>query len=270
MRFASALLVAPALGFLAGCASLPDSQSAEVRGHRLEFARTGAGTPTVVFEAGLGDSMSVWADVLPGVSAFAPTFAYSRAGAGGSGLALERRDGARIVAELRALLQAQGVRPPYLLVGHSLGGLYQQLFARLYPAEVAGLVLVDSTHPDQNARFRAALPVRYAQTRAMLLLAAGPMSLESSQIERTGEQVRAAGPLPRVPTIVLSATQTSLLEGADFRKFFLTLQDDLVAQTPGAEHWLAAHSGHYIQRDEPELVVRAIRQVWTAATQRAP
>jgi pimeloyl-ACP methyl ester carboxylesterase len=75
--------------------------------------------------------------------------AYNRAGHGGSSSPQSERSGQAIVGELRTLLKSQGLRPPYILIGHSAGGLYMQLFARHYPDEVAGLILVDSTNPKQ-------------------------------------------------------------------------------------------------------------------------
>jgi pimeloyl-ACP methyl ester carboxylesterase len=174
------------------------------------------------------------------------------------------------VEDLRVLLKSQDLRPPYVLVGHSAGGLYVQLFARKYPGEVAGLVLVDSSHPEQGARSKAAQPAQYTSTRESWKQLPEPLRREADQFDRTGEEVLAAPPMPRVPAIVLSATQPAEGPGAEGRKFFLTLQADLVAHLPGAVQWLAPKSRHNIQRDEPELVVRAIRHVWDEANKQRP
>ena len=109
----------------------------------------GQGTPAVVFEHGLGGTFDLWQKVFPEVAKVDTAFAYDRPGTGGSDRASTSRDGEQIVNELRVLLAAEGIGPPYVLVGLSLGGLYMQLFARRYPREVARLVLVDPTHPDQ-------------------------------------------------------------------------------------------------------------------------
>jgi pimeloyl-ACP methyl ester carboxylesterase len=93
--------------------------------------------------------MDSWSKVFPEIGKNTTVFAYNRPGYGNSSKAITPRDGATVVEELRALLNSRGLRPPYVLVGHSLGGIYVQLFARKYPDDVVGLVLVDSSHPSQ-------------------------------------------------------------------------------------------------------------------------
>jgi pimeloyl-ACP methyl ester carboxylesterase len=111
----------------------------------------GAGTTTIVLLSGLGDTLDVWRQVQPAMAAnCARTFAYTRAGYDGSSPASGPRDAATIVAELRAELQRRLISPPYVVVGHSLGGLYAQYFARQFPSEVSGLLLIDSTHWHQQ------------------------------------------------------------------------------------------------------------------------
>src|SRR5215467_11476206 len=127
---------------------LPNTQMMRLQdGRQVEFARMGTGGPAVVLEAGGGLRMTTWKKVFPEIAAFTTVIAYNRAGFGRSGPAEAPRNGLTIVRELRTFLHDLGVRPPHVLVGHSLGGLYTQLFVRLHPDEVAGLVLVDPTHP---------------------------------------------------------------------------------------------------------------------------
>ena len=102
----------------------------------------GHGARTVILESGLGDTMDIWKDIQPLIAAGCTrTLAYNRAGYQGSDPAVGPRDSATIVAELRAELKRRNIDPPYVQVGHSLGGLYMQYFARNYPNEVAGLLL---------------------------------------------------------------------------------------------------------------------------------
>jgi pimeloyl-ACP methyl ester carboxylesterase len=142
-------ILAPLVGLVAGCAALPATETGRIDQQRIEFAQLGQGSPVVVFENGLGAPMRSWNKVFPEIGKHTTAFAYHRPDYGDSDPASTPRDGAHIVDELRALLRSRGLAPPYVLVGHSLGGLYMQLFARKYPDEVAGLVLVDSTHPTQ-------------------------------------------------------------------------------------------------------------------------
>ena len=118
----------------------------------------GHGPVTIVFEAGLGDTGKVWRSIQASVADHcARTVSYRRRGIGGN--TIDRpRDAERIVAELRWRPAAAGISPPYVMVGHSLGGLYMQYFARHYPEVVQGLVLVDSVHSEQLGRVKAKTP----------------------------------------------------------------------------------------------------------------
>jgi pimeloyl-ACP methyl ester carboxylesterase len=120
----------------------------QVGDHRLHVMRSGSG-PTVVFENGPGGIGLDWSLVVPEVAGFASTVAYDRAGLGWSEPTEGPRDIATLVDELKSMLGATGAEPPYVLVGHSYGGLIVRAFAYTYPEDVAGLVLVDAAHEDQ-------------------------------------------------------------------------------------------------------------------------
>jgi pimeloyl-ACP methyl ester carboxylesterase len=123
-------------------------------GHRLHLHVTDhdLGTATVVLEGGLGFPSVEWAWVRPKVAHFARVVAYDRAGVAWSEPGPKPRDGHRIAEELHAALHAAGIEGSYVLVGHSFGGLFVRAFAELYPEEVTGMILVDSSHPDQLQR----------------------------------------------------------------------------------------------------------------------
>jgi pimeloyl-ACP methyl ester carboxylesterase len=128
----------------------------DVGGHKLHLLRLGKGSPAVIFDSPLGASHLAWSLVQPEIAAFTEACAYDRAGYGWSEPGPEPRTSSRSVAELHALLANSGLKPPYILVGNSIGGLNVRLFAFRYPREVAGLVLVDPAHEDQFARLPAA------------------------------------------------------------------------------------------------------------------
>ena len=113
---------------------------------------SGRSHPTVVLEAGLTESSLTWADLQPLLAGHVRVCSYDRAGYGWSDPATGARTAETIAAELHALLAAGGERGPYLLVGHSLGGLYVRAFAAIYPDETAGLVLIDPTNDDDVIR----------------------------------------------------------------------------------------------------------------------
>jgi pimeloyl-ACP methyl ester carboxylesterase len=110
------------------------------------------GAPTVILESGLGSPALGWKFVQPGIAAFAGVCSYDRAGYGWSDPAETPRTSLQIAKELHALLQNAGLKPPYILVGHSFGGYNIRMFNALYPEEVAGAVFVDPSHEDQEER----------------------------------------------------------------------------------------------------------------------
>jgi pimeloyl-ACP methyl ester carboxylesterase len=171
----------------------------------------------------------------------------------------------QIVEELRALLKEAGEPPPYLLVGHSSGGLYAMYYAKTYPQEVMGLVLVDSSHPEQVKRCRE----RYGDEKCdppwvvKTIMKALPDEMlgEFHGMEETGRQVIAAGPLPPIPLVVLSHGKDVSLGSAPIAEMWPAFQQELAAQLPNSKHIIAENSGHLIQKDQPELVIGAIREI---------
>jgi pimeloyl-ACP methyl ester carboxylesterase len=131
----------------------PPGRLVNIGGYRLHLDCTGQGATTVVLESGLGDDRLVWYKVQPAISKLTRVCSYDRAGLGFSDPQPGRQPDSRTVAEnLHRLLANGGVAPPYVMVGHSLGGIHIRVYQSLYPAEVVGLVLVDSAHPDQDRR----------------------------------------------------------------------------------------------------------------------
>ncbi|GAB3785785.1 alpha/beta hydrolase [Nocardioides ungokensis] len=125
-------------------------QLIDVGGHRLHLSCTGSGSPTVVLQPGGGDFSSVLAWIAPAVAADTRVCVYDRAGRGWSDPA-GPQDANRIASDLHTLLQRGNVPGPYVLPGHSFGGLYVLTYADRYPSDVAGLVLIDSTNPGTHA-----------------------------------------------------------------------------------------------------------------------
>lgn len=133
------------------------SRSVEIGGHALTYRYVSGPGPTVVFVSGLGDSGEVWGPVVAGLPDGCSTFVYDRAGCGQSGplhdaSSAEPRAASWAAGQLRDLLLAAEVPPPWVLVGHSIGGLVVDAFARRWPADVAGLVLVDASDPSLHTR----------------------------------------------------------------------------------------------------------------------
>jgi pimeloyl-ACP methyl ester carboxylesterase len=223
----------------------------------------GSGQRTVVFEAGFGDTLDIWQTVQPRVAAkCARTFSYNRAGYLDSDPAGDARDAANIVGELRAELKQRNVNPPYVLVGHSLGGLYMQYFARNYPTEVAGLVLIDSTHWQQGLKVDHTANTPYqSRTAITLYMPLLVMRHELDDSVDAGLEVNRSPAASAIPTIVLSSTRLSANETPEQRAQAVSMQDAIAADFPSATHVYVQDSGHYIQRDKPDVVVDAIRKL---------
>ena len=243
---------------LSGCASLPNSTVDKIGDRNVEFAITRHETPPVVFENGLGGRMEWWKKVLPAISNNTTTFAYNRPGYGNSDPATTPRDGLHIVDELRALLRNKGLKPPYILVGHSLGGLYNQLYARRYPEEVGALILVDSTHP-QQLDGDGALEKQSFLVRGMLgVLVTGTAKDELDLLAQTGNQVLDLPTFSGKPIFVLSASKpldekSTVADDANAKRI------DIARLYPGSKQiWV--DSGHAIPLEKPEAVVVAIRE----------
>ena len=130
----------------------PPGRLVEAGGHRLRIVCAGEGSPAVVIISALGGSCSGWLGLQQRLAQKTAVCVYDRSGIGWSDPPPTRRTGAHMARELHALLHNAGVAPPYALVGHSLGGLVARIFAHLYPAEIAGIALIDSSHPEQSWR----------------------------------------------------------------------------------------------------------------------
>jgi pimeloyl-ACP methyl ester carboxylesterase len=253
--------------------------------------------PVVVFESGAGTGLNTWSAVLEDVSAFATVVAYDRAGIGASEDDGRPPTPQHVVRKLRALLAAAGVKPPYVLVGHSWGGLLIRVFAALYPGDVAGLVYVDSTDPrspEQNTAYlkasgytdegiRAFMQQRRERLSAFVSSRTGPYRAEMAVIQAAElsdfAEFRALPAPPAVPAAILVSNrvdpqiwQGRPCEPAACHEHWMRQRIEalrLLAPT-GADTvvTLAERSGHEIQRDEPALVVSAIRRVVSAQSAR--
>ena len=127
----------------------PPGQMVGVGGHSLHINCVGRGSPAVVLDAGSGGFSAHWVRVQRAGSGTTRVCSYDRAGMGWSEMGPEPRDAKQISNELHALLEGAGIEGPYVLVGHSYGGLYARIYAARYSEEVAGVALVDSSHPEQ-------------------------------------------------------------------------------------------------------------------------
>ncbi len=283
----------------------PPGKLIDVGGYRLHLYCTGAvrpGSPTVILEEGIGSTSLVWSKVQPGVASFTHVCSYDRAGYGWSDMGPLPRTNRRMVTELHTLLTRAGVPGPYVLVGHSSGGLIMRLYAFTYPQQVAGLVLVDSSHEDQDRypdlrptgtnllplcqalapfgilRLLGYLNGDVAEDSPTVQLAdkahlyqtryCQTVSDEEAAWDESLAQVRAARhSLGHLPLVVLTrGVPGNFFQGNAGKQVplsWLTLQKDLVSLSTNSTQIIATRSGHYIELDQPDLVIAAIKQVLT-------
>jgi pimeloyl-ACP methyl ester carboxylesterase len=279
----------------------------DVGGHRLHLDVRGddRGGPTVILDSGMVSFSSNWAWVHPELAKHVRAVAYDRAGLGWSDPGPRPRDAGRSASELHAALHGIGITGPYVLAGHSYGGLVVRAFAALYRDEVAGMVLVDASHPDQWARFGVSssvlgwgnkvgsviarwgvfrvvdreyrlladgLPPRaHAELMAFArspraLSTAGDAALVWDAISRP--LVNEAGGLDGTPLIVLSVT-----EQPRYGEQLTALQAELPALASQSRHITvegAYHEGLLARQEHARIVTDAILRVVAAARSGEP
>jgi len=243
---------------------------------RMSIAGTaGEGSPTVVFDTGGAASLELWGEVPSIVSRYTQAVAYDRAGNGLSDASTTPRDARHIATELRTALRNANVSPPYILVGHSIGGMYVRVFADMHPNEVAGLVLVDPTQEKTQA---------WAKEQGLAQRAPHECSL-ADEVSCAAETLAQAAE-SRVPTNIpiflihvmypwarhpfaskvfdeMEKTQAPRVEAR------LKFHKEWVDQIPGARLIITENSSHSgINFEEPELVVRTIMEALELAKEK--
>ncbi len=210
-------------------------QLVDVGGYRLYIKCIGSGSPTVILEAGLGGGSDDW-----------------------------DKAGQQIVQDLHTLLAKAGVSGPYVLVGHSLGGLYAILYANNYPKEIVGMVLVDASHPDQIARANALMKPELAKRRRDGLM----QNEEGADVDEILAEVRATHWRTNIPLYVLAKGSVrpppadwSAENWEKYRQAQREMQADHARRSPNSKLIIAEKSGHEIPNDQPDLVIDAIKQV---------
>lgn len=233
----------------------------------MSYILSGRGTPAILLFNGAGVSLEGWRPLYPAIESLGTVFAWNRFGMQGSDAPPARQTGAVVLAALRELLGYAGVAPPYVLLAHSLGGLYANLFARLHPQETAGVLLLEATHPDDQAVLKKHEP---QLVRALGNVIALPRRLfqpnvhsELQSVEETVREIASAGPFPPVPLRVVTGGLTPrgwlLSPGAVAARRMH--QQELARLSPLGEQVVAQRSGHFPQLTEPELVLRALQDL---------
>lgn len=235
-------------------------QKVDVGGHGLQLLVGGQGSPAVVFEGGFGAGIASWSRVQKDVAAFAQTVSYDRAGLGQSDPGPKPRSAKQIATELRAALQKAGVKPPYVMVGHSFGGIYVRVFADMYPKEVAGIVLIDPSQESFDAWLNKNHPERVKAVESNIARAGEGVQAEFAALATSYSQARAAKVPAGIPVTLLSATEDDSMP-AEARKLWIEKHKEWLATVPASKHIVVEKTTHFIQAQQPALVIEAIKQV---------
>jgi alpha/beta hydrolase family protein/tetratricopeptide repeat protein len=247
------------------------NQDVDVGGHKLRLQIAGTGTPTVVLDYGLGGSIGNWSDVFPEVARFARVVSYDRAGYGKSDAGPEPRSQTQIATELHTLLHRANIAPPYVLVGHSLGGANIRAFAHLFREEVAGLVFVDPFNVNIfTSQSEKEVESAMAQQEAALKDAPTGVQAEwkflKSETQNNFQQMRSFGGPPDVPMMVLVSGRG---RPPHWVKSVLAEYGPWVAEATEGSLIVNPENSHNVMRDDAALVVSAIRRVVFPSVQNA-
>lgn len=258
------------LFFLLGCLSLSGGISAApattsidtIAGRQIESLtiKNPDANVSIVFENGLRATVDGWDKVIDSLAPDASIFAYNRPGYGNSQETATARDGGTIVEELRQTLKQKGLAPPYVLVGHSLGGLYMQLFAKRYPQEVSGLVLVDPLLPGV---VKKSDEFPFWTRGAKRLFFSSTVNKEIDAIHQTSEQVLSLAPIDDKPIVMLiNKPKGATAVGVDFGAFNKDqkTREFVNGMYPKAKR-IVLDSDHQVQRQNPAEVADAIRAI---------
>ena len=254
-------------------AAAPAPELLRVGQYGVQASSLGAGRYTVIFESGFGRDLNVWRHVAPAIAASNKVFTYSRSGHGRS----EARPGTPTVAsrtdELEQLIAAAGLRPPFVLVGHSYGGFLIRSYAARHPGQVAGMVFVDPSDEHQNVELRKLDPAGVdSDTRLLAQFMPPKLQPELGQVQAILDsgKLELAGPLPDVPVALLTSVQRRakpelFLETPAAVEVWRDLHARFFRGFRSGSHVVTPHSGHNIHQEQPQLVIDAIGQVIAAA-----
>jgi pimeloyl-ACP methyl ester carboxylesterase len=269
-----------------------------VRGYRQYIDCRGTGSPTIVFDGGLGDASDVWRDLHAQAAQISKACIFDRLGNGWSDDGPKPRSSEQMAGELHALLSASGQTAPYVLVAHSMAGYNARLFVSHHPQEVSGVLLLDVSHPDQNRREsrdanadrtafikKQAWWARLAPIGVTRLLGHcewSPQDCRRSYRTTLDEfgpfndlspaEVRAAGTMGSVPLVVVAHDPEVAMQddpgdaGRMDATVDLQMQRELSMLSANSCMIIARRSRHYIQDSRPDIVLKSLELLVQTAT----
>jgi len=266
----------------------PPGNLIDLGGYRLHLYCTGQGSPTVILEHGLDGSYLDWRKVQPEIASFVRVCSYDRAGYGWSDRSPNPRVPSAMVEELHRLLTQADQHPPYIMVGHSMGAFNALMFAHRYPDEIAAIVLVDGSHPDESLRFpwKQRLSLRFLQfatpfglPRLRKWCAGRDPELQGlrtavnckarvfrthydqwNSFDSAAAEIRTIKTPLDIPLVVISR-DPSIGRGSAGEQRWTQLQKELMQFSSDSTQIVALGSGHDIPGKRPDVIVDAVRRI---------
>ncbi len=243
-----------------------ESAFTTLRGHKIHYVETRGSAPAIIFISGMGEDFETWTPIQKQLTAWT-TLAYDRPGLGLSEPTTDARDGETVARELHELLHTITLRPPYIIVGHSLGGAVAQIFAHLFKSEMKALILIDP----EDGRLIDQVKKRLSKDEWDRREAAISQYVKlSPQQQRemdaggaTGDEVAKIRRLPDIPIVLFTGT----LLNPEFpgnvveQKAKVELHRQLIVANPHIKHILVPESRHYVHSDKPDVVISAIKHI---------
>ncbi|NIK76485.1 pimeloyl-ACP methyl ester carboxylesterase [Paenibacillus castaneae] len=215
------------------------------------------GNPTVIMDSGYGDDSKVWNLIVPEIAKSTKVLVYDRAGLGRSEKSPNPRTTKEMVNELDQLLTASKLKPPYVLVGHSFGGINVRMYASQFPENVSGIVLVDSTPEDYRDRFLPYMSKEFQEAYNNQFVSESTYDEFMDSLYQLKQNKRHLG---SIPLIVISAGKKAHYS-KEAQKLWHKLQTEMLEISENSEMIIAHNSTHYIQNDEPHIVINAIKKM---------
>jgi pimeloyl-ACP methyl ester carboxylesterase len=281
------IILVSAIISCSGEATAQVDRMVDIGSHRLHMHVEGEGSVAVIIDVGLGDQSNNWRTVLTRIAQVARVVTYDRAGYGQSEMGPLPRSSERVAEELKKLLEAASIPGPYILVGHSLGGLNMQVYAGKYPADAAGMVLLDppplswlldDSYPELKAMAEqmteqwetAADQMEQSENEADKAQAMFLRIVASEHREMFGSSAKAGAAITNfgdIPLIVIASGRTNPMFGdvaEEYQAFWVEQSRVLASKSSRGKFLLLEESSHNIYADEPEQVIEAILSLVTA------
>lgn len=251
-----------------------------INGNQIQYEKKGAGQPTIIFVAGYGGSLASFDSVFDKVSQFATVIRYSRAGLGNSSYTNKNKEFDTIVYELESVINALNIQQPFVLVGHSYGGLIIRSYAKRHPSKIAGLLFDDATFEDY---FNRLTPLeKNAESLELkghdIVIKKYPSQARDGEFKSLWKVWHSPDkwnkwfePMPSVPTVVLTSmkiSDSSLRANQQLMDARYLAQSQWTKNKPFSMQIGVSNAGHFIHKDRPSIFVESVTMLLNAIRQK--